>query len=257
LSFPKMVVASVALLPVMTVQAATEWMSVNPNSTLLADAANGNKKRDGFFGTVSTGYLANTGNTDSASLNAKTSLAYIAAPWRHAAMLRAVKGSTNQTTTAEEYEAAEQTDYVYGDNNYVFGALNYARNRFSGYDRRVSEVIGYGRRLLDTDRHTLDLQAGAGARQTQLTDATGQNEKIVQVAAGYIFKLSDNAKFSQQLRAEKGPDNTYSESVTAVTSNLMGDLALSLSYTVKHNSDVPIDVEKTDTTTAVSLIYGF
>lgn len=238
-------------------QGSSDWISVNKASTILSDAANGKKKREGFFGAVSLGYLANSGNTDSASLNAKTSLGYVALPWRHALMLRALKGSTNDVTTAEEYEAAEQSDYVFGDNHYVYGALNYSTNRFSGYDRRVSEVVGYGRRLLDSDRHTLDLQIGAGARQTRLSDGAREDEGIVQLAGGYAWKFSDNARFTQQARVEDGSSNTYSESITAVTANLTGDLALSVSYTVKHNSDVPVGRVKTETATAVSIIYGF
>lgn len=235
----------------------TEAVNLNGTSTLLADAANGKKKQEGFFGALSIGYLANTGNTDSASLNAKTSFGYLAKPWRHALTLRAVKGSTDGVTTAEEYEAAEQSDYTFSENNYVFGALNYSTNRFAGYERRATEVIGYGRRLLDTEAHTLDLQIGAGGRQTRLTDGTEQNEPIVQFAGGYMWNFSDNANFSQQVKVEDGDQNTFSESITAVTANLTGDLALSISYTVKHNSDVPVGTQKTDTATAVSVIYGF
>lgn len=254
----RILLVPVALLPATGLaQLESDWMDANGASTILADAANGKKKKEGFFGSVSLGYLASTGNTDNASLNTKTALAYLAAPWRHALMLRALKGSTDDVTTAEEYEAIEQSDYVFGDNHYVFGALSYSTNEFSGYDRRVSQVGGYGRRLLDSDTHTLDLQAGAGARQTRLSDGARQSEGIVQVAGGYVWKLSENAKFSQQARAEFGSDNRYSESITTVTANLRGDLALSVSYTLKHNSEVPPERVKTDTATAVSLIYGF
>jgi putative salt-induced outer membrane protein len=246
-----------ALFPLACIAEEASVPAVNGGSSILADAAHGKKRRQGFFGTVSIGYLANTGNTDTANLSAKTSFGYIAKPWRHALLLRAVKGSTDGVTTAEEYEAAEQSDYTFSENNYVYGALNYSTNRFTGYDRRTTEVVGYGRRLLDSDTHTLDVQIGAGARQTRVTDGTRQHEPIVQLAGGYLWDFSDNANFSQHIKVEDGPDNIYSESVTAVTANLSGDLALSVSYTVKHNSVVLVGNEKTDTATAVSVIYGF
>ena len=59
------------------------------------------------------------------------------------------------------------------------------------------------------------------------------------------------------LKVEAGSDNTYLESVTAVKSTLVGNLALVASYTVKHNTDVPALTEKTDTYTALSLEYAF
>lgn len=253
----RVAVGAVTVLPLALPAQQADWISANSASAILADAANGKKKDAGLFGSVSLGYLANTGNTDSASLNGKASLGYVAAPWRHAMMFRALKGSTNEVTTAEEYEAAEQSDYIFGDNHYVFGALNYNTNRFSGYDRRLTEVLGYGRRVLSSERHTLDLQIGAGARQTQLTDGGRQREGIVQLAGGYVWNFSKHARFSQRARIEDGSDNTYSESVTAVTANLTGDLALSLSLTVKRNSDVPPGRVNTDTSTLVSVIYGF
>lgn len=247
----------VALFPLAALAQSTDAIDLDGTSAMLADAAHGKKKREGLFGAVSIGYLANSGNTNSASLNAKTSLGYIAKPWRHAFMLRAVKGSTDGVTTAEEYEIAEQSDYSFSKNNYVYGAVDYDTNRFAGYDRRATEVIGYGRRVLDGDTQTLDLQIGAGARQALLTDATEQNEAIVQLAGSYVWDFSDHANFSQQIKVENGSENTFSESITAVTANLAGNLALSMSYTVKHNSDVPLGAEKTDTATAVSVIYGF
>jgi putative salt-induced outer membrane protein len=45
--------------------------------------------------------------------------------------------------------------------------------------------------------------------------------------------------------------------VTAISAKLLGDLALVASYTIKHNSDVPLLTEKTDTYTALSLEYAF
>ena len=57
--------------------------------------------------------------------------------------------------------------------------------------------------------------------------------------------------------AEAGSSNTFTESVTDLRAQLIGSLALVVSYTVRHNSDVLLDSEKTDTRTALSLEYGF
>jgi putative salt-induced outer membrane protein len=39
--------------------------------------------------------------------------------------------------------------------------------------------------------------------------------------------------------------------------DIIGNLALVLSYRLRHNSDVPAGTEKTDRFTAISLEYGF
>ncbi len=47
------------------------------------------------------------------------------------------------------------------------------------------------------------------------------------------------------------------ESVSAVRARLLGDFAIVFSYTVRHNTDVPVDSKNTDRLTAVSLEYAF
>ncbi len=67
----------------------------------------------------------------------------------------------------------------------------------------------------------------------------------------------ETAEFRQDLTVEAGGENTYTQSVTAISAKLLGELALVASYTIKNNSDVPPLTEKTDTYTALSLEYLF
>ncbi|MBT8105626.1 MAG: DUF481 domain-containing protein, partial [Woeseiaceae bacterium] len=73
----------------------------------------------------------------------------------------------------------------------------------------------------------------------------------------YKWLFSETAEFRQDLLAESGGENTYLESVSAISAKLLGELALVASFTVKHNTDVPALLEKTDTYTALSLEYVF
>ena len=73
----------------------------------------------------------------------------------------------------------------------------------------------------------------------------------------YKWLFSETAEFRQDITAEGGGDNTYLESVTAISAKLIGELSLVASYTVKHNTDVPPLTEETDTYTALSLEYAF
>jgi len=55
-----------------------------------------------------------------------------------------------------------------------------------------------------------------------------------------------------------GEDTTVTKSVTALTAQINGSLATKITYTIKNTSDVPTDdIEKTDTETAVTLVYSF
>lgn len=252
-------VLSAALLACMTtiVHADSFWSNIDNINQLTDPAKADTKSKQGFSGNVSLGYLATSGNTDTTSLNSKALLGYVSGKWKHALKLQAIRSTQSGATTAESYEAAGQSDYHFTQRNYVFGALDYLTDRFSGYERKISEAAGIGRRLLDTDTMSLDVQAGLGARQTRLTDGTDQNGVIGLLGASYAWNFSETGSFTQNVKVETGKANTYLESVTALNLTLVQNFALSVSYTVKRNSNVPVGKTKTDTATAVSLVYGF
>lgn len=212
---------------------------------------------EGWQGSVSLGYLATTGNTDTRSLNAQALAAYKSGNWQDVLSLQALQASQNGTTTAENYDLNGQSDYSLTDKNYVFGMADYLRDTFSGYQRRTSEILGYGRRLLTTDTQQLDVELGGGERQTRYTNDTSDSEFVERLAANYLWKFSEKSNFSENLSVEHGTNNTFTQSITALTTNLAGNFALSLSYTIKHNSTVLPTFKKTDTITAVSLVYTF
>lgn len=223
---------------------------------MLASASR-DGRTDGLFGAVALGYLATTGNTDSSNLNGQVSIGHVGGIWRNAATLKALRGSNNGITTGEEYSFNGQSDYRIGEWDYLFLALNFAHDSFGPYRRRATEVVGYGYRLIATDDHLLDAQIGVGARQAREQAGPTQREGIVASRIQYDWKINPTTVFTERISVEGGPSNTYAESVTAVTANLRGALALSVSYTVKYNTDVAPGLERTDTSTAVSLIYGF
>jgi putative salt-induced outer membrane protein len=212
---------------------------------------------DPLEGNVKFGYLATTGNTETSSLNTSFEARYVADHWHHEAMASAINASEDKVTTAEAYETGWKSGWDFTDRDYLFGRLNWRKDRFGGFDTQFSQTIGYGRHIIDTDVHTLDGEVGFGARQSEDQLGATQNETIATGALRYKWQFSDTSDFSQTVRFEVGSDNTFSESVTAITARLIGALNLVASYTIRNNSDVPIGTEKTDTRTAVSLEYAF
>ena len=88
-------------------------------------------------------------------------------------------------------------------------------------------------------------------------DGTEQDETIGRLAGNYHWQFAETSDFSQQLVIESGNLNTYIESVSALTSQLICELDLVVSYTIKRNSEVPAGLEKVDTYTNVSVQYNF
>jgi putative salt-induced outer membrane protein len=213
---------------------------------------------DPFVGNVALGYLATSGNTDSTNFNAALKVTWdLDGPWMHEWNALAISARTDDETTAEAQAAGYKAQRSFGEKSYIFFAGDWRQDRFSGYDRQVTEAIGYGNRLIETERHMLSLEAGAGAKQSDLITGEELDEAIVRGALDYAMRISDTSEFSQKLLIEQGEDNRYTESTTALKTRIVGNLAVVLSYVIKNNSDVPVGIEKTDRFTAVSLEYGF
>lgn len=210
-----------------------------------------------WAGKATLGYLATSGNTENSNLNSGFELSYSPGEWKHLFEAKAVNAAEDDETTAEAYEAAFKSERNFSESNYLFGKLNWRKDRFSGYDTQFAQTVGYGRRLIENERHKLNAEIGVGARQSDLVDGTDEKETIVRGGLDYTWTISETASFSQIIAIEAGDENTYTESITKLSASLVGNLALVASYTVKNNSEVPALTEKTDTFTALSLEYLF
>lgn len=210
-----------------------------------------------WSGKASMGYLATSGNTENSTLNSAFEVGYSVDKWAHLFTAAAINASENEVTTAEAYDVGWKSERKITEHDFLFLRLDWRKDRFSGFDTQFSQTVGYGRRLIDTDVHKLNAELGVGARQSEAQDGTSTSETIFRGGLDYRWKLSETAEFRQDLAIESGSENTYLESVTAVKARLLGDLAFVASYTIKHNTDVPATIEKTDTYTALALEYAF
>jgi putative salt-induced outer membrane protein len=225
-------------------------------------AAEEEEDKSPWAGKALLGYLSTSGNTDNSNLNSAFEISHTRGDWMHMFKASAIHASApdaagDEATTAEAYVAGWKSERKLSEQDYLFGQLDWRKDRFSGYDTQFSQTLGYGRRLIDNEKHQLNAEIGAGARQSDLADGTEESETILRGGLDYTFKISETAAFVQILSVESGSANTYSESITKLSAALVGKLALVASYTIKNNSDVPPLTEKTDTFTAVSLEYTF
>jgi len=210
-----------------------------------------------WSGKATLGYLATSGNTENSTLNTGFEVGYTKGKWDHLLNAKAINASENEVTTAEAYAVGWKSERNITDHDFMFGRLNWLKDRFGGYNTQFSQTVGYGRRLINTDKHKLNAEVGGGARQSELQDGTSENETVFRGGLYYKWHFSETAEFRQDLTAEGGEINTLVISVTELSARLIGDLALVASYTVKHNTDVPPLTEETDTYTALSLEYSF
>ncbi len=211
-----------------------------------------------WSGEIAAGFLATSGNSETRSVNGKAALVYEQAPWKNTLLGTALGSSDSESSTAERYTVANKLDYNFSEHDYLFASVEWEKDLFCGVRERTSETVGYGRNVLTGPVHTLDLEIGVGARQTE-ENVTGirEDDLIGRFAGKYGWAISETSSFAQTLKVETGDSNTFTESVSELKLTIVGNLNAMLSYTVRNNSDVPAGTEKTDSFTAINLAYGF
>lgn len=208
-------------------------------------------------GLAELGYMARSGNTDSTDLNAKFQIAHAYDHWAQSFHAAIEQSEENDQRTAKRLVAGVKSEYRLSDQDYVFATVDYESDDFGAYRTRWTETLGYGRRLINQEQQTLDLELGAGARQATLQTREEQSDTIARLGLNYLYTFATSADFSNKLLIESGADNTYAQNETAVRMPLLENVSLKVAYTVRHNTDVAAGTEKTDTLTSVNVAYRF
>lgn len=244
--------------------AVEDTISVNKGSEkeVSAPAASGSTAaNDDVFSTWSSeaelGFVKTTGNTETESLNFKFGLNNKRKDWEHSLKAETASSSDSAGTTAERYFLSLRTQYALSERSYLFGRLQYEDDRFSGYNYQATEVLGYGRRLVNKDTLKINAEVGAGVRQNNFKSGDSNSESIFLIGTDFDWKISKTASLTEALTSEIGEDRTISKSVTGLKTKINSSLSSKITYTVKHASEVPVGTDKTDTELAITLVYAF
>lgn len=233
--------------------------SILTSTAIVAALASGSAMADAkWSGSADLGYLATDGNSETQTLTAAGALNRDSEKWKTELTAGASGSRQDDDTTAERYTLGAKQNYKLTGKDYLYGAVNAEKDRFGGYDLRTTETIGYGRQIIKTDATSLTGEIGVGATQYEFTNDTSDSQVIARIAGKFSHKFNAGAIFSQDLTVETGEDNTYGESVTALSMPLAEKINFKVSYTVKHNSAVTGALGKhSDSYTAVTLGYKF
>lgn len=207
------------------------------------------------------GYLITAGNSESKSINAGLDVLKIANLWQNTLLFNAYNTSEQKVTSSERYVLEGKTAYSLSDHNFFFVFGLYENDRFSGYEYQVTTAGGVGRRLLKTDKVSFDLEMGPGFRRSVLTDPDpltheqSETEAIITIGSLYKLWLSENTQFKQELSFDLGEEATITKLGVSVLFHVNGHLKFKLSYKVRHTSEVPVGVEKSDTQSSIGIVY--
>ena len=213
-----------------------------------------------WSGSVDFGYVNTSGNTEETTIKSAADIKREKNEWRYNIVYNSLNTKSSDTRTAEKYFLANRLAYSYQDNDYVYGYASYDDDHFSGFDSQMTASAGWGHRIINEENMEWDVEIGPGYRYSKVDDNTtadDSEEAILRLFTSYKWDFSDTSTFSQALNVEGGEDNTISKSVTSLKVDIIGALALKLSYTIKYTEAVPVATKHADTETAVTLSYSF
>lgn len=220
---------------------------------------------EGWTGQGEAGGFVSTGNAEESGLALGLGLTKESLKWRHRVNAIADYRETDGVKTKERYFAGYEGNYKISDRLYAVGALSWEKDVFAGIDRRFSESLGLGYRVIDQKTLHLDVDASVAARQTEWVrpavaiPGEDYSESTIggRVGGRLVWDINENTSLSEVAVAYFDGNGQSLESTTALTTRLTGSLAARASFNVRYESDPPFGREQTDTTTRASLVYSF
>ncbi|MEC8925755.1 DUF481 domain-containing protein [Idiomarina baltica] len=217
------------------------------------------------------GLLFTTGNTETESLKAKLNVAKDIRNWRHKGVLDYYTAEQENQDTGETTETADrlflsaQSNYKFEPNSksslFIFGS--YEEDVYSGYEYQSTLAIGYGARYRYSENLYADYEVGPGYSRVKPVDENrnpleAEGSAILRLAGSMTWDISENSRFNALVSSEIGEENTKSRAEVSISSNINSSLALKVSVSGTHNSEVANeDIENLDTETAVTVVYTF
>lgn len=248
--------------------AASLGLTLTSSVALAAEPA----EKSAITSSAELGMLFKSGNTRSTDLKAGYDFKHEKALWRSTLAFdllikKADKtqsdGSKNFETTDQKWTVEAKTNYTLNKakKSYVYGNLAYEDSRTGNFDSQSSLSAGWGREWYKTEVASFFADIGPGYKRDVLknTDET-KSAFIVQAQALYLRKINDFVEFKQTLSAKYAPktgENSKYKAESSITTKLIETLQLKFSFKIDHNTEVAPGNKRTDTQTAVTLVYSF
>jgi putative salt-induced outer membrane protein len=252
-------------------------------STLALLIAAAPAAADPWKGTAELGLALSRGNAESENLNAKLDFTREQEQWLYAVSASALRSNgdivvigangaatTTSVTTANRYELGGKIGYKVSEHMYVFGSVRYDNDDFASYQWQLIASAGVGYQFVKTDSTEFSIEAGPGARRVQpievlvatpppprLVEPDAETDLVGRLGANFRHQLTETTEITNVTLVETGGGNTFIQNDTGVSVKLSDRFALKTGLQFRHNSDVPVGVDKTDTLLTTNIVIGF
>lgn len=208
-------------------------------------------------GSVSLTYSGATGNTDTQDLAAGGRYTLRAGDWGHSLGFAFGYGEANGVKNEENAFAVYDVTRSFSDQFYVFGVGRLEVDDFASNKKDAFVGFGPGYRLVNTDNVAWRVQAGVGARYTELQNGVDDTNPAGILSSRLFYRINDTVSLTNDT------DILGSETNTLVTNDIGLNVAMNkalstrIGYRTEYDSDPLPGLKSTDNTLNLSLVYSF
>jgi putative salt-induced outer membrane protein len=209
-------------------------------------------------GSVELGGSHSTGNSRVLDVYGGVDLTRTGPRWTHKITAHVEYQETSGATSAERLLAAYQPQLKLDADHYAYGLAQYEHDRFLGYRNRYTVGAGLGLSAVTRPDLKIEFDAGPAARRTSFYDHRPGEDRLAARGSFHLKWLpSPRLTISEEAALYLQRGDTTAKSLTALETRLFGPLKARLSYEAQYESAAPDRQKDLDTTSRVSLVYGF
>lgn len=213
---------------------------------------------DNWSGEAEIGGAISTGNTSSTALYGALGLSREGLRWQHKVKGRADFQRSNGETVADRLSLGWEPGYKIHDGMFVYGLGQFERDRFLGFASRFTLSSGVGMALVARPEVTLTVQGGPAVRRVDYVDRGVSIQAAGRASASLRWKLAPSLDLTQDAALYVGEQTgTNAVATTSVETRLLGNVKAKLSYNVQYEDSAVDGHGPVDTTSRVTLVYGF
>jgi len=203
---------------------------------------------------IELGAIFTSGNTEDQNIKFKGNVVYQRESWEYGFSIDGFRSSKNSVLAAQRLYSVGSATFNMNEDSFILSRVAHEDDRFSGYDSQSDASVSFGQNLL-RGRENLDWNytVGAGMRYSREPGDT-TSEAILRLGSELRWNVSQNALFIQTLSVESGSASTIGRSESSIQSDIMDNLSMKFSIKLKHQTEVPIGREKTDSEASVTLL---
>ena len=203
------------------------------------------------------GAFVSTGSAPGSGFVGRLTLVGEGRKWRVATSGRIDYQKTSDVVTRNQIRLTLEPNYKFNESGYVFGLGQYEADRFQGFTSRYSLSGGLGYNLLEEEGSKLSVRGGPAMRVTQQVEGSLERTFSAVALADLKLRLSPTLNYSQEASAYFDAVRRTFYTLAAIDSQLTGKLKARVSYTLQHETGEGDIRTLTDTSSRLTLVYGF